>query len=325
MSTGISPSVSPLPAVKKDRKMTRSCRGKPICMPGVPDDPRLQWSSLCTLDGFSRGVFKGDGHPPVVYLPNILEGVWKNGAGWPTANIMFPCTIFWPCCIWYDMFGKTLIHGQFQVENLKHPTHLSGFCAWFSVAYHIPVYKWSSIIMLQLDLAMVVIQSRRTYVASKSVGFSHVFYQTSLGMILQYSKERSGVCRVMDGSCEDRRFALRYTAVTQPADDLGGVHSMGQPCKSWQNIYQCLMSMSMMGLSHLSFKVPILSVAVFVIVRLAWPSQFFLDTAPTTVQQSWVSGRSIQNSSPNVPGKQAAQIVQPNECRCASDARSLLL
>ena len=156
--------------------MTRSCRGKPICMPGVPDDPRLQWSSLCTLDGFNRGVFKGDGHPPVVYLPNILEGVWKDGAGWPTANIMFPCTIFWPCCIWYDMFGKTLIHGQFQVENLKHPTHLSGFCAWFSVAYHIPVYKWSSIIMLQLDLAMVVIQSRRTYVASKSVGFSTCFF-----------------------------------------------------------------------------------------------------------------------------------------------------
>jgi hypothetical protein len=81
MSNGISPNVSPLPAVKKDRKMTRSCRGKPICMPGVPDDPRLQWSSLCTLGGFNRGVFKGDGHPPVVYLPNILEGVRKNGAG----------------------------------------------------------------------------------------------------------------------------------------------------------------------------------------------------------------------------------------------------
>lgn len=85
--------------------------------------------------------------------------------------------------IWENCLA--MIHGQFQVENLKHPTHLSGFRGWFSVAYHIPVYKWSSIIMLQLDLAMVVIQSRQTYAASKSVGFSHVFYQASLGMILQ--------------------------------------------------------------------------------------------------------------------------------------------
>ena len=67
-------------------------------------------------------------------------------------------------------------------------------------------------------------------------------------------------CMSSDG-WQRPKVGAQYTDVTRPADDLGGVHTMGPPCKNWQKIYQCFLSM--VGLSHLSFEVPILSVAVF--------------------------------------------------------------